>query len=439
MSTSRRGDCEKKVRQLLNIISKNLRKKYILKCVLSLLLLFVFQTNGIAQYTISYSDANGVQLPSADIHACQEVSDSIQAVRVVIDDDAADNAVIDIDFPTGISYLDGSIFILDQVGGITMTTISTVSGIKVHLEPADLNEGDEITIAYSHYANCTAINHQSSGGTFKDNISVSGDAGTVVENNPALANYDLLVPAISLFNEGPITTAVGSTVTREINIINGGLGFLKTTQLSIDDQTGTNTISLTTANGTTISPTTTGNVHSYTIDSSIISQYGNGDDNLDNGEEIILTRTYEVLSCNCPSSYSVQWDCEGSCQESESLPQETIIANTVPNLEVTMPDVNEDVCYDGSNALNGGSAVIQVVKVENIGTGAAVNFNLTMHNYNPGSGRGRHYFSDEAWIVKDASGTVINTMSNIVSLASLSYYQADCSVMTRKATGGRRR
>lgn len=385
------------------------------------------QTQGSAQYTISYSDINGVKLPSNDIHSCQEVLDSIQAVRIVVDDDTADNAIINIAFPTGMSYLNGSITLLNQVGGITFTTISSGNSIQVHLEPSDLNAGDELTIGYSHYANCTAINHQSSGGTFKDNITVSGDAGTVVENNPALANYDLLVPAISLFNEGPITTTVGSTVEREISIVNGGLGFLKTASFTIDDKTGTNTLSLKTANGTTISPSTSGVNHTYVIDASVISQYGNGDDHLDNGEEIILTRSYEVLSCNCPSSYGVAWDCEGSCQESHILPQETIVANTVPNLKVTMPDVDEDVCYDGSNAMIGGTAVIQVVKVENIGTGAAVNFNLTMHNYNPGSGRGRHYFSDENWVVKDASGAVLTTMSNKVSLGALNYYQANCS------------
>ena len=221
-----------------------------------LCLLFLLPSQLSAQYTISYNDINGAGLASSDVHACQEVIDSIHVFRVVIEEDAADNTKIEIDFPVGMEYLNGSLVIIDQIGGITATTIPGSGSVEISLFPSDLNAGDEVTIGYARYANCSAINHQSSGGTFKDNIIVSGDIGTVSENNPALANYDLLVPAISLFNEGPITTPVGSTVTREINIINGGLGFLTTTLLEIDDMTGTSTVSLTTANGTTITGTT---------------------------------------------------------------------------------------------------------------------------------------------------------------------------------------
>ena len=416
------------MKRIINKYQKFQSQNFALKANFLFFLLLVIQSQLSAQYSISYSDSNGVNLANNDVHACQEVIDSIHAVRVIIEDDAADNTKIEIDFPTGMSYLTGSLVILDQIGGITVTTISSSSSIEIVLNPSDLNAGDEITFGYARYANCSAINHQNNGGTFKDIITVSGDAGTVVENNPALSNYDLLVPAISLFNEGAITTTVGSTVTREVSIVNGGLGFLKSTEFSINDQTGTITTSLTTANGTTLTPTTVGSIHTYDLGSSVISQYGNGDDKLDNGEEIILTRTYEVLSCFCPSSYEVNWNCEGQCEESISLPQETIIANTVPKLVVNMPDVDEDVCFDGSNSYQTGSAVIQVVKVENTGTGAAVNFSLTMSNYNPGSGRGRHYYSDEAWVVKNEAGAVINTMSNILSLGTLNYWQADCSV-----------
>jgi len=387
------------------------------------------------QYSILYTDAAGTHLPNNDVHSCQEVSDSIHVIRVVIEDDAADNTGILINFPTGMDYLEGSLALVNQIGGLTISasTSSSPGSIDFTVSPADLHEGDEITFSYSRYANCAAINHQSSGGTFKDYLAVAGAAGVVFEDNPAFANYDLLVPAISLFNEGPITTSVGSTVTREISIVNGGLGFLKESSLKIDDQTGTNTTSLVTASGTTLTPSTVGSINTYVIDESIISQYGNGDNKLDNGEEIILTRTYEVLACHCESSYAIDWNCEGTCTETDVLPQETIISNTVPDLRVNMPDVIEDVCFDGSNSFTGGTAVIQTVKVENLGTGAAVDFSLTMHNYNPGSGRGRHYFSTEPWVVKDASGTVLNTMSNVTPLGSVGYHQADCSVSTHLA------
>jgi len=386
---------------LRNRYRKILILSYVKYIVLVAFSLFSFsQLSG--QYSILYTDAAGSELPNNDVHSCQVVTDSLHVIRILIDDDAADNTGILINFPTGMDYLDGSLVLLDQVGGLSITasTSSSPGSIDFTISPADLSAGDEITFGYSRYANCAAINHQSTGGTFKDYIAVSGAAGIVFEDNPAFANYDLLVPAISLFNEGPITTSVGSTVTREISIVNGGLGFLKESTLKIDDQTGTNTISLVTANGTTLTPTTAGSINSYLIDESIISQYGNGDNKLDNGEEIILTRSYEVLSCSCDSSYEIDWNCEGSCTETDVLPQETIIANTVPDLRVDIPDVDEDVCFDGSNSFHGGSAVIQTVRVQNLGTGAAVGFNLTMHNYNPGSGRGRHYFSTEAWQVK---------------------------------------
>ena len=393
-----------------------------------LVLIFIGIAQVSGQYSISYSDSSGNPLPNQDVHACQEVADSIHVIRIVINDDAADNTGILINFINGMDYLDGSLILVDQIGGLSISegTGSSPGSIDLVISPPDLNAGDEITFGYSRYANCTAINHQTAGGTFKDYIAVSGGAGVVFEDNPAFANYDLLVPAVSLFNEGPITTTVGSTVTREISIVNGGLGFLNEAELSIDDQTGTNTLSLETQNGTILTPTTSGSVHEYLIDANVISQYGNGDNNLDNGEEIILTRTYEVLSCSCESSYQVDWNCEGACTESDLLPQETIISNSVPNLMIDMPDVDEDVCFDGSNALIGGTPVIQTVRVRNVGTGHAINFSLTMHNYNPGSGRGRHYFSNEAWTVKNESGSVIHTMSNVTVLTSLNYWQANC-------------
>ena len=285
--------------------------------------------------------------------------------------------------------------------------------------------------------------YQAGGGIFKDEILVETDAGNVQDVDPNLNSYDLLVPSISMFGEGPITANVGTSVTRNITITNGGLGWLESLTFYIVDGTGTMTtqLELLPSGAVLIPSSTVGDTLFYTLDNTVISEFGDNDGLYENGEQILLKRTYTVLSCDNDSYYNAYWGCTGICQETGDLLQQTNIPNLVPNLTVTMPNTSPDYCYDGSNSIDGGTPVMQTVKVQNTGNGPATNFSITMRGVQFGSNTGANYFGEEMWQVKDAMGNVLGTMSDRSVLSTKNVPGLNCvnnqeaAIVKQTATG----
>ena len=382
-----------------------------------------------SQYSIVYNGPTGDNLENHNVNVCQNSDGDKAQVRLVITSDDAAIAQVAVAFPTGVQYIPGSLSLVDQMGGLNIAefNISNLSNPIFAVTASNLTIGNEITFQYSRVASCDAIDFQAQGGVFKDLITVDDGNVTIVEDDEFLASYDILTPALSMFNNGAITGTVGSDVESEIRIVNGGLGFLSELNFVINDNIGTKTNSLQTSTGTTVTPSPSGNIINYTLSASVFSNFGNRDNYFDSGEEIILKRSYEILACVSPSNYQASWGCgSASCYTTPELHQQTNVKNSLPNLKMTMPVVDQDVCMDGSDAYQGGSAIHQRVKVENTGTGAATNFTLTMHNWTPGSGRGQNYFSNEAWRVVDEGGAVLGTMT-LGATVQASFYQSNCS------------
>ena len=414
------------------------------KLLIILFSVFTFMPNVFSQVNIQYTSNSGSPLINKDVIACYNSDDMTNEVRIVITDDAADNAGVTISFPQGIQYRAGSISMLEQSGGLSISEqdISDLSNPVFSIMPADLSAGDFITFQWAREGNCEAVEYQSNGGVFKDKLFVDTDGGQVSDIDENLNSYDLLVPSLSLFGQGPITTTVGATVDRDITITNGGLGYLENFKFYILEYTGTTTTELKTPGGTVLIPVSIGDTLYYNIDVSVIQEFGDNDGFFENGEQILLTRSYTVFNCDDNDSYyNAYWGCPGKCQETGQLLQQTNIENLIPNIKVSLPNVNLDYCFNGDDAKVGGNAVIQTLKVENIGNGPATNFELTMFNFISGSGTGKNYFSSDPWIIKDENGNTLAVMDSYTALVSESYKQADCSSSTeanrvrQKATG----
>lgn len=411
---------------------------------LFLLYCFCMPFLGYSQASIFYTNDTGFALPNEDVQACLDRDDMPNQARILFTNDAADNASITIQMPTGISYRAGTINVVNQQGGLSIVEadISDLSAPVFNIMPADLSANNEITIEWARFASCDAVDFQMMSGIFKDAITLDTDAGQVVEDDLTVNTYDLLVPSLSMFSQGAITTALGSTVTRDITITNGGLGDLENFTFYIKDGTGTATTQLATADGTVIMPSSI-NVDTlfYTLDATAISEVGNMDNLYENGEQIVLTRTYDVIACDNDSYYQAYWGCGSVCQATSVLLQETIMPNLVPNLQLSMPNIDYDYCFNGDDAMIGGTALMQQVRVENTGSGAATDFELEMFSRWPGSGSGRNYFSNELWTITNDMGNVIGTMSDFESIETQDQVQADCSVVSayrrvrQKATG----
>ncbi len=401
--------------------------------VFLLLALFIlqFETAVQAQYTILYNDAGGNPLLTEDVNTCQSF-DEVNSARLIIVSDGADNTSVTLTMPTGVSYVDGSVMLVSESGGlnIVQTTFDPINPV-FSITPADLNSGDEITFSWAREADCDAVDYLMSGGTFKDVVEVSGDAGSITENNVNLNTYDVLVPSLSMFGEGPITANVGTSVMRGLTITNGGQGRLSEFTFYIIDGPGTTTTQLETSAGTVLTPSSViDDTLIYTIDGPIIDDFGNLDTDFDNGEQVILTRTYTVDNCDNDSYYGSYWGCPGICMETDILLQTTVIPNLVPNLSFGFKDeVNNDFCFNGDNAAKDGTPVMQTFEMCNTGDGPATNIVLELHNNTPGSGTGQNYFTLEQINVFDENNVQIGTSSNQINVSAIpEYYQNDCTL-----------
>ncbi len=383
-----------------------------------------------AQYSIVYNDAGSLPLQTDDVSVCQDEV-FINTARVIITDDAADNIFVTVSFPPGVYYVPGCVDIIETNAGITISDfdISDLSNPVFQVSPADINALDQFTFSYCRVADCEATAYQMGGGTFKDNIEVCGDAGCVEEINPNLNSYDLTTPSISMSSEGPITASIGENVCRDVTLTNGGLGYLDSLKFYVLDGTGTTTTSVTTPGGTAITPEVNGDTLCYWLDSSIISEFGDGDGFMENGEQIMLTRCYDVDECDNDSYFGSYWGCPGKCMTTDEIMQQTNLPNLTPNLSFGFADgVNDDFCFKGQSAATGGTAVIQTFELCNTGTGGAANVSFELWNATPGSGTGQNYFTLEPGQVYDQDGNFLGTTASQTSLAAGNYRQADCSL-----------
>ena len=399
-------------------------------------LVCLLSTTASAQYAISYQESGGDALPTENVNICYMGADSTNTVRIRVrtSDGQEDDARVTITMPPGVTYVPGTVMEIANVGGLDIVEddISDLTAPVFEITPSNLTENQEITISYAREGDCAAKDHAVAGGKFKDEIKVCGNSGTgncVEDTDVNLNSYDVLLPSIGLLGQGDTIAVLGDTVDRNVTLTNGGQGILKDFKFYILDGTGTSTLSLKTPGGTVIPPTMSGDSLIYMITSAIIMEFGDMDDDYENGEQVILNRIYSIDSCDNDSYYGAYWGCNGAiCQSTDLLQQKSILPNITPDIAVTLVTPTMDsFCFSGQNAKVGGTPIVNTFEVKNNGTGIAKNFRLFMSNATPGSTVSEVYFSDDNWIVKDASGAILGVMGNPDVVSSSTFYQADCS------------
>ena len=151
-----------------------------------------------------------------------------------------------------------------------------------------------------------AIAYQDGGGVFRNNFTFQCDEATLSEESDS---YNILYPVMSIIAVSPTsqTFISGTSITRTINIINGGNG--KTSALYITDVHNSIILSLDAVDIGVISGDT------IILSGSDFNGIGNGDNYFDEYESITITETLSGTSCSditVTSSINVHWYCESS-------------------------------------------------------------------------------------------------------------------------------
>lgn len=382
-----------------------------------------------AQVEISYSGN-----PSEDITACGAYTSN--TVRVDILSDAADSVTIRLQLPPGVSYRNNS---LQKNGGtntvnIVEENISDLNNPVFRITPADLNWSNTITFSYerANVSSCDAYDYQEQGSVFKDEVYVETTAGNIQEVNPYINSYNLLAPAISIAGGAPVVAQLGTTVTRDISITNGGTGSLSEFTFFIQQGSGVQTASLMLLGGFPLTgiPNMAGDTIWYHLDSSSFMQAGIGS-SFDFDETIELTRTYSVSCGILDSNYGAYWGCGEICQSANTVFQSTTLSHFSPVLDVSMPNLNENYCYNGDNDLDTGTPLMQTFRITNTGDGPATQVEFSLAAYMPSFIAAKNYFDRSNWNIYDAMGTLLGTSQYDTTFVTFHRFDASCVSQVR--------
>ncbi len=266
-----------------------------------LLLFFCLQISLFySQFTVNYPSI------AQDIPVCN--GSSILTVRINFFSNSSNNTVT-ITLPTGINYVAGSELMTSSSGVTGISYASGPSNAPVfNLSPAAIVAGSFIEFRISRTANCAARAFSIAGGDFKDNILVSGTAGTFNENNINLNQYNLILPNVAILSPPVNNTGVlGSNYTSTITLNNGGLGCVNNLYFFVINPLGSIQHTALSLGGTPLIPyDTSGDTLFYAISGTSLT----ADQQLCNGESISLVHSYKYISCSGYPSYGTGWGCE---------------------------------------------------------------------------------------------------------------------------------
>lgn len=215
-------------------------------------------------------------------------------------------AIIQIDLPQGVTYVDQSINIISSNAPLAIVQISGGALPSFEISPV-VSIGNELRISFDVEADCEA-----NLGSNNAQLNVSLDGGTPVTG---FIQADLLEADLSLVSHPQQVGEIGEMVQPNINIFNGGLGHLESfTFFIVEDPTIITQEIL--ANGQLLPVSyTQGDTTFYELDATYFN-----DETFDNSEIITISR--KVLLDACPindtlitNSYGSFYGCPGICQE----------------------------------------------------------------------------------------------------------------------------
>jgi hypothetical protein len=293
-------------------------KNFLLFCLFSIL----FLSKSFSQITIGY--------PTKADSITKALDSTLLTVKVGFGA-ACNKTEATIKFPTGVSYIPGSITKID--GNDAVITISE-KNITNKRAPVfafkGITDAGDITFTLKRKASCAA---DVSG---KDTIYVNGDCGGYLENGNNINNYNIFSPALTLFPPAAINDAlIGDTYNRSGGITNGGMGCLDTLWLSIIypgngiELIGNQLV----IGGKNISP------YQISGDTLFFKVFGKklfqGKETLCNGESVSFTENIKVKECNPqPTIYLTSWG-EKPTNPCQSDKGSNIVNTTSGKVDVT--------------------------------------------------------------------------------------------------------
>lgn len=261
------------------------------------------------------------------------------------------NLEIQIRFPTGIEYQNGSL--VDHSNfNVVETNVANLSDISFSAD--NLISGETINFSITAMANYEAYTNQLNGSIFSNQITINYATGSETDQTD---NYNILYPALSITQVNPMssTVFVGGSFTQTVTIVNGGYGSMSSFVLknTTDENLSLDAVDIGILNNDEI-----------IFSAADFVNIGNGDGKFDQNESIVVTQTMSATGCDdSQNELTAFWGCDGQTNPSNTKFPFTSVRLFNPNLTIT-PTSNFGTCVDGT-------ADNQELAITNNGTGPA--------------------------------------------------------------------
>src|SRR6056297_1123334 len=302
------------------------RTRFVYVSFLFVCFLFVSNEVLIAQgVTITYP-ANAQNTP-----LCEPGSELAVRVQIINPSGVDDSVRVEIQFPTGIDYVAGSL----QISGISPLTnfqefdlsdLENPAFILTSSIPGEMiNVGTFVDFNVTRSAgDCTFFEDPT---PLKDSVIVTTSLGTEIEGDPNVNTYQAFAPSLSFTSITTLNFDLLSANTRTLTVQNGGLANTDSFSIQITYPTEVTPVSLSVGMTTLTPASIAGNVVTYTITSCIIPGGF-----LANNESMEFTEEVEINACSSFTSnatYEVSFGCGGqTCQTNSRIGTFTYDAGT---------------------------------------------------------------------------------------------------------------
>ncbi|MEM9990683.1 MAG: hypothetical protein AAF738_02905 [Bacteroidota bacterium] len=281
-------------------------------------------------------------------------------IRLRFTDATADNASVTIEFPTGIAYEPGSLFGISSLTGLSVveSDISDLNRPVFTVTPADIQAGDQVTFYLRRSGGCEAVAFANGGGTFKDVVVVTTDAGVVREDDPAVNSYNLLAASLVVgYTSAANQTAntVPDSFNGALALTQGGLGSVPAVRYYVIVGSGLSNYTLK-YNGTALTPDAT-NADTLFYDFSEAAYPGifGGNGSFENGEQVLLSECFDIES-SCDQSvnnvvHGAYWGCSATdiCQRASEVTGSVSVLPTAPTVTYQSIETIDPLCMDATS------------------------------------------------------------------------------------------
>jgi len=319
------------------------------------------------------------------------VNDTYNVITITAKTDDVKTLRITFDLPDGVSYVQGTVDILDSTSSDYTISEYDVSNLNQPVfeilnsnNDNTWNADDYVKLHFLRTANCEARTYSLSGGIFKDYASLTydkdGTTTTDTDSDDNTGTYSLLYASLSLADIDSVTGNVGDTLSRPITVTNGGFAGTSVITHEVWPGAGVDNYKLyyNTTNGPVeLTPDASVTDHLvYHIDMTTSpfadgnGSYEDGDENLEDNESLIFMEEFKMTQCNADAIYhQASWSCQATDRKGGSV----LTSNNNPELQIEVLEESNNIC--GKNHFK--------IKVTNTGTDTArdVLINLGMgHN-----------------------------------------------------------